>query len=346
MALLTLGLALSGCSRQSGNFSPLFPTTGANTAPNVELEVEPEVELEKVPFYPQRTNHCGPAALATVASFAGAEVDVDQFAKQVYLPGKEGSLQYDLLGAARRNNLVPYVIDSDPQAIANLLHQGYPVLVLQNLGLKILPRWHYAVVIGYQPKTGHFILRSGNEHRKKVPHKRFLSSWRKAGAWGVVVLQPEQIPAGIDKSRYLEALTVLEGIARPTTMIRAFEAAAQRWPSSDRPVVGLGNAYYAAGQLAAAEATFRKLLSLQPQHLVARNNLAHLLAKRDCLSAALAEAELAIRAVDTNHPLWPSLKDTMEEIKALQAIERSRPPNASPRNIPGAAPCNDTHERR
>jgi hypothetical protein len=32
------------------------------------------------------------------------------------------------------------------------LEAGRPVLVLQNLALKLWPQWHYAVVVGYLPE--------------------------------------------------------------------------------------------------------------------------------------------------------------------------------------------------
>lgn len=60
------------------------------------------VRLESVPFYPQQAYQCGPAALAGVLGAAGATIDPETLAPQVYLPGRRGSLQAELVAAARR----------------------------------------------------------------------------------------------------------------------------------------------------------------------------------------------------------------------------------------------------
>ena len=73
----------------------------------------------------------------------------DELVAQIYLPERKGSLQPEIIAAVRRYDRVPYRIEPALPALLAELRAGRPVLILQNLGLRSLPRWHYAVVIGY-----------------------------------------------------------------------------------------------------------------------------------------------------------------------------------------------------
>ena len=68
----------------------------------------PRVEIAGVPFYPPEDFLCGPAALATVFAPAGVHADVETLRPLVYLPGRHGSLQAEMLGATRRSGLLAY----------------------------------------------------------------------------------------------------------------------------------------------------------------------------------------------------------------------------------------------
>jgi hypothetical protein len=57
------------------------------------------VELTDTPFFPQREYQCGPAALATVLAASEVSVTADALVPEVFLPGRQGSLQSELLAA-------------------------------------------------------------------------------------------------------------------------------------------------------------------------------------------------------------------------------------------------------
>jgi hypothetical protein len=143
---------LSGCAS-------LFPQTSAllDAPPQGLLQ---RVELAGVPFFPQTEYQCGPAALATVLSHFGAKVTAEELVPQVYLPARQGSLQVEMLAAARRNGLVSYVLAPRFEDLLRELAAGNPVIVLQNLTLWPFERWHYAVAIGYDYHSGELFLRS------------------------------------------------------------------------------------------------------------------------------------------------------------------------------------------
>jgi hypothetical protein len=91
---------------------------------------------------------------------------------------------------------------------------GHPVLVLQNLGLDWLPRWHYAVVIGYDLERQELVLRSGTERRRITPFGVFLNTWDRAERWGIVVLPPQTLPARARPGPWLEAASGLEALGK------------------------------------------------------------------------------------------------------------------------------------
>ena len=67
-----------------------------------ELPADASLDLDGTPFFPQERFQCGPAALTTVLVASGADVSLDAVVDQVYLPGREGSLQIELTAAARQ----------------------------------------------------------------------------------------------------------------------------------------------------------------------------------------------------------------------------------------------------
>ena len=130
-----------------------------------------------VPFHPQTDYQCGPAALATVLGASGVAITPEALVPQVYLPGREGSLQLELVAATRRAGRIPYPVASGPEALLDEVRAGRPVLVLQNLLVGTVPRWHYAVVVGIDPARNRLLLNSGTEQGLEVaPAHRYCLS--------------------------------------------------------------------------------------------------------------------------------------------------------------------------
>ncbi len=249
------------------------------------------VELTAVPFFPQEAYHCGPAALATVLNNSGLNVTPEELAPQVYLPERQGSLQFELLAATRRHGHVPYVLRPQLETLVTEVASGNPVLVLQNLGLAALPRWHYAVVVGFDLSRAEVVLRSGRERRHITSLRTFENTWRRSDYWAIVILPPEKLPHTAEELPYLQSVLALEKLKRWQDTATAYGSALKRWPKSLGAQVGLGNSRYALGDLHAAEAAFRAATRDHPQAAVAFNNLAQVLADRK----RWGEAERAAR---------------------------------------------------
>jgi tetratricopeptide (TPR) repeat protein len=270
-----------------------------------------EARVADVPFYPQEDLYCGPASLAMVLTWSGAPATQEQVANAIYTPGREGTLQHDLLAGARREGRLAVPVQG-LEGLLGELAAGHPVLVLQNLGLDWAEQWHYAVAIGYDLDEGEIILHSGLEAERATSLATFDRTWARAERWGVVVLPPGSLPATAGEAEVLQAAASLERAERPAEAAQAYAAILDRWPSSFAALMGLGNARFAAGQVLGAESAFRTATSLHPDEAPAWNNLAHVLAAQGELSEALQAAK---RAVDLGGPQDAAYRQTLREIE-------------------------------
>lgn len=273
------------------------------------------LELAQVPFFPQEVHQCGPAALATVLNDAGVVTDPDALIPQVYIPGREGSLQIEMLAAVRRQGLVPYRLAATPDALLAELGSGRPVLLLQNLRLKSWPRWHYAVLIGYEPSRGRWLLRSGTQRRHSMTNREFMRTWALADHWAVVLARPATPPLTADAAGWIQAAMPFESQGHAEVAERAYRAAVQRWPESVLAWQALANAAYAQGQLQDAEQALRQALALQPS-AATRNNLAQVLLERGCADAARSELD---RITPVPAALAATVADTRRAIDAASS---------------------------
>ena len=299
---MLLLLALAGCA--TPQTERLLETAPAFPRP---------VELTAVPFFPQEAYQCGPAALATVLNHAGLNVTPEELAPQVYLPERHGGLQFELLAAARRHGRVPYVLRPQLETLVTEVASGHPVLVLQNLGFAAIPKWHYAVVVGFDLSRAEVVLRSGHERRHVTSLRTFEHTWRRGDYWAIVVLPPDKLPQTAEELPYLQSVLALEKLKRWQDAAVAYSTALKRWPKSLGAHMGLGNSRYALDDLRSAEAAFRAAVRDHPQAAVAFNNLAQVLADR----SHWGEAEQAARrAVEIGGDNVEVFRQTLARIQA------------------------------
>jgi Tetratricopeptide repeat/Peptidase_C39 like family len=275
----------------------------------------PRAEVDGVPFHPQQEQYCGPAAFATALGWSGLATRQDALASEVFTPGREGTLGHDLLGAARRHGRLAVPV-ADLTSLLGELAAGHPVLVLQNLGLAWYPQWHFAVAVGYDLSTNELALRSGDKRRRMVALDTFSRTWARAGRWALVVLPPDQLPASGNETLVLSAAAGLERVGRFDEVALAYDAILRRWPGSLGALIGRGNARYALGDLAGAEAAYRAALQHHPGAAVAWNNLADVLAAQGARDEALIAAR---RAVDLGGSHAEVYRRTLEEISGAPA---------------------------
>lgn len=251
------------------------------------------VELTNVPFYPQEEYQCGPAALAMVLTYAGVSRTPEEMTGLVYLPKRKGSLPPDMLAAARRVGLLTYPLDTEPASVLKELAAGHPVVLLLNLRFDFLPKWHYAVLIGYDLTRKEVVLRSGTDRRLTMTLHDFDHSWTKSGRWAFVVVPPDQIPASATEPDYVDAVIAFDRVSPQSARV-AYASALARWPGNLIARIGLGNAAYGQHDLITAESEYRRATLDHPDSGDAWNNLAQVLHELGNDPAALEAADRAV----------------------------------------------------
>lgn len=301
--LPALFVCLSGCAG--------IPET-VRRLPDAALNVE----LVDVPFHAQERYQCGPAALTTILEASGAAVSLDDIVRKVYVPGRQGSLQVEMAAATRTSGRLPYGVDKSMAGLLAEIEAGHPVVVLQNLGIAAIPRWHYAVVVGVDAARERVILRSGTERRRETSIKLFLRTWSRSDFWALVAVRPGEMPSNVDRQRYFAAVSGLEQAGMPAEAALAWEAALREWPGNTTALFGLGNTQLALNEPGRAERIYRQLITLDPAFTVARNNLALALARQRRFDEAIGEIGHAL-SFHNDAELDDILLDTRAEVLSM-----------------------------
>lgn len=287
-ALLGLAALLSACAGRP----PVLPDTA-------ELAHLPhQVLLPQVPFHPQDEYQCGPASLAMVLNHRDITATPDTLKDRVYLPERHGTLQVEMVSAARERDLLVYPLEKKLDAILSELDAGNPVLVMQNLAFNWYPMWHYAVVIGYDLNAREMIVHSGLNEAQREPFAAFMRSWSRADYWARVMLPPGELPATAAPLPYLRAASDLEQTGRLQSASRAYQSAMQKWPDQPTARFGLANTQWAMNQRDAAIRQFQQLVNEFPDFQAGWNNLATGLEILGCDSEAAKARSCADGSVD------------------------------------------------
>lgn len=295
---LVIAASLLGCVSQHASL--VRPTAG--------------IELTEVPFVPQMTDQCGPAALSMVLSYSGVRTNADDLRRQVHVPDHRGSLQLELVAASRQYGRIAYTLESQPNDLFALLEEGWPVIVLQNLGARWLPIWHYAVVIGYELSTDQIVLRSGATKRKLMRRDEFSKRWSASDYWALVVIAPSDIPGSVRATEFLQAVSANESLGQRHIAQAAYEVATHRWPNNLYGHLGLGNVYLGFGELDKAIEAYHAVLALDSNHFPTLNNLAYAYADRRDQVHALATIERALAVSLANDQMVDDLLKLKREL--------------------------------
>lgn len=273
--------------------------------------VPQSTQLDGVPFFPQDDYQCGPAALATVLAFSGVPVTPEPLVEQVYVPARRGSLQLEMLAAARRNGRVSYVLAPRYGDLLREVAAGNPVIVLQDIGA-LTQQWHYAVVNGFDYPSGTIYLRSGTTAKLEMPFTAFERTWMKSGYWAMVATPPDRIPATATEDAWVNAVLAMARVGDGEPVATAFGTALRRWPDNLAAAVGLANQLHARGALGEAATVLREARRRHPKSAIVTNNLAQVLSDQGRPREALALIEEA--ATDPTHPFASEIRATREGI--------------------------------
>lgn len=294
----------------------LLGLAGCATPQRTELaqhwpaDLPARAQLREVPFYPQEDYECGPAALAMVASAAGVPRMPEDLVSQVYVPGRKGSLQPEMLAASRRQGLPAYQLQPRLESLLREVAAGHPVVVFQNLSLPVYPMWHYAVVIGFDRERDTLVLHSGRTERLEMTLSTFEHTWARGAYWAMVALAPTRLPATAEPDRYAASVAALERVNLSAAQT-AYATALQAWPEHRASLLGAGNAAYGLGQLERAASAYRRAAQQHPDFADAWNNLAQVLLEQGLRREAAAAIA---RAVALGGPRLPRYLELQKKI--------------------------------
>ena len=299
----------------AGVLSLLWLAGCSHTVPRDSLpqDVAGQVELSATPFYPQERYQCGPASLAMVLGQRGVEVSPDELVSLVYLPERQGSVVPEMVASARSYGMVVYELPPNLDALLREVAAGNPVLVLQNLGLSWWPKWHYAVVVGYDIEEQQLTLRSGVTERHQVSLGLFERTWRRGQRWGMVLLPPGRLPASNDYFRYQKGAYALEQTGQHREALTAYRAATAQWPEELLVWLAKSNLEYRLGDYGEAEQTLSRGLGHHQRSAQLWNNLGYVLAAQGCRAEALQAVACAIEL----QPEEMGYRQSREEIGSM-----------------------------
>lgn len=136
-----------------------------------------------VPFFPDETDQCGPATLASLLTYWGISSDPRTLKEEIYLRRIRGTFSIDLLLAAQSRGLQVEGFGGTLEQLKAEVAAGHPVVALLNLGWAIFPQGHYVVVTGYDEQRQGLYVHSGLVRDVFVPYAEFLDNWDKTGRW-------------------------------------------------------------------------------------------------------------------------------------------------------------------
>lgn len=315
----TQGPALTGCASLVGASDPGSEQARAllaSPSPPTAAHLPRQVHLSRTPFFAQTELQCGPAVLATLLQAANRPVQAEALVPQLFVPERRGSLQVEMLAAARAHDAIATRLPPQLVAVLGELVAGHPVGVMQNLGLAIAPLWHFAVLIGYDLDRREAILRSGTTRELRMDLLTFERTWARADRWAFVVLPPDRLPVTAEAPAVREGRLGFERVAPPERAAAAWQAAAERWPADLVMGMGLGNALVRAGRAAEAATAFERTAHTT-DGAAAWNNLASVRLQLGQLPAARDAARRAVlRAAAAEPRLLDAAQATQAEVEA------------------------------
>lgn len=268
------------------------------------------VELVETPFYPQSEYQCGPAALATLLQSHGSKTAPEELSSQVYVPGRKGSFQIEMTAAARRHEMLPYQIEPRLLDLFAEIAAGNPVLVLQNLSFEWFPKWHYAVVIGYDANQREIILRSGTTRRWVTPFEVFERTWQRANFWALAIVPVGEIPKTAKPLPYLKTAYAFEETGHPKLAFKAYQSASTQWPDVAETWMASGNAAYKNHDWQEAINAFSTAVKIKPALVEGWNNLAYALHSKGCVAQVKQALECGLK----HSPKDKNLLDSWQEL--------------------------------
>lgn len=197
---------------------------GCASVERPEIRQLPErVELNGVPFFRGEAHQSGPHVLASMLGEQRIRITPGLLVKPLKLPGAETDLQGNMVQLAMEYGLMVYPLDASLSALLTQVAAGYPVMLRFSDG-RVWSEPRYAMLVGYNRAKRTVLLRAGMDRRRVMDFDTFESDWKKAGSWAVLIVSPGQLPANVDKARWLKAANELSRAGQEQAGSKAIEA--------------------------------------------------------------------------------------------------------------------------
>ncbi len=273
-----------------------------------------QASVDGVPIIPQTEYHCGPASLAAILRWSGADTSQALLVPLVYTPERQGTFAVDLARETRLQGRLAYQVRPRLEALLEEVAAGHPVLLLENRGLKSQPVWHYSVLVGFELDTGRVALHDGGHEPRHKSLKNLARTWERGGHFSLLALPPGRLPAGEDPHGILAALADLEEVGQVHPALAGYEVFLERWPTEWRAAFGLANAQRSLGESIAAKDALELARNLAPDRPEPLNNLSLLAWEAGDAKGARTLATLAVeRAVALEMDTEP-FEDTLRTV--------------------------------
>jgi hypothetical protein len=258
--LIFLTLVLQGCA----SFAPQYYKQIKPSEAVSDLPLQKEIL--GLPFFPNDDLFCGPAAVSMVFTHLGQQVTLEEIAETLFIPGRLGTIQLDMLAVSRERGLTTYVIEPNVESLLREVAAGRPVIVLENYGFSWMPIWHYATVTGYDLSKNAVIRKSGIRERSVTPIWIFENLWKKEGYWGFVMLRPGESPVNPNPDRWFLELAESERYWSSEEKETAWKKYLSVFPNNALGHAALGNVAFNSGDIDRAIAYYKMALDLDPNN--------------------------------------------------------------------------------
>lgn len=202
----------------------MFGEAGCASVERHDLRQLPErVELNGVPFFRGNAYQSGPQVLASMFNEQRIRTTPGLLSKPLKLPESEVALQANMEHLAAEYGLMVYPLDKSLKGLLTQVATGYPVMLRFSDGT-VWSESRYAMLVGYNRTKQTVLLRAGMERRREMSFNTFESAWADAGSWAVLILSPGQLPANVDRARWLKAANELSRAGQEQAGARASRA--------------------------------------------------------------------------------------------------------------------------
>lgn len=147
--------------------------------------ISPDGDEESSRYY------CGPTALASILSFYGLGVDIDEIAGKIYRPELKGAITMDVFLYAKERGLQAKLYRGTMEDLKDRIRAGTPPILFVDMGYGFFPMGHYIVPVGFSDDYGVVLAHSGSDEALAISYKRLLRAWKKTG-YSTILIRPKQ----------------------------------------------------------------------------------------------------------------------------------------------------------